>query len=54
MQLQNCSSAARLLLCFGLLAGAVLSAAPASAQVKSFRDWVAACDNQRGCNAYGW
>jgi hypothetical protein len=30
-----------------------LSAAPASAEVKTFRDWLAACDNGRNCTAYG-
>lgn len=30
-----------------------LSAVPATAQVKKFRDWLAACDNARACAAYG-
>jgi hypothetical protein len=38
----------------GLLACATLSAAPASAEIKTFRDWIAACDNLRTCNAYGF
>ena len=39
-----------------LLAGALalLMAAPASAQVRKFKDWLAACDNQRNCVAYSW
>jgi hypothetical protein len=39
-----------------LLAGALalLLAAPASAQVRKFKDWLAACDNQRNCVAYSW
>ena len=40
----------RTLLCGLALAG---SAAPASAEVKTFRDWLAACDNVRSCTAYG-
>jgi hypothetical protein len=31
-----------------------LSAAPASAEIKQFRDWVAACDNLRSCSAFGF
>jgi hypothetical protein len=31
----------------------VLSALPATAQVRQFRDWLAACDNARACVAYG-
>jgi hypothetical protein len=34
------------------LALAALAAAPASADVKAFRDWLAACDNVRSCTAY--
>jgi hypothetical protein len=39
-----------------LLAGALalLAAAPASAQVRKFKDWLAACDNARNCVAYSW
>ena len=39
-----------------LLAGALalLMVAPASAQVRKFKDWLAACDNQRNCVAYSW
>ena len=39
-----------------LLAGALalLVAAPASAQIRKFQDWIAACDNQRNCVAYSW
>src|SRR5262245_23391903 len=32
----------------------VLSAAPACADIKQFRDWIAACDNLRACSAYGF
>jgi hypothetical protein len=32
----------------------VVSAAPASAEIKQFRDWIAACDNLRACSAYGF
>jgi hypothetical protein len=32
----------------------LLGAAPASAQVRTFGDWIAACDNQRNCAAYSW
>ena len=53
MRLQSCSSVACRLLGVALLAGAALSVS-ASAQIKSFRDWVAACDNLRACNAYGF
>src|SRR5262249_15067814 len=38
----------------GAIAGVVLSAAPACADIKQFRDWIAACDNLRACNAYGF
>ena len=38
----------------GLLAGCILAAAPASAEIKQFRDWIAACDNVRACSAYGF
>jgi hypothetical protein len=39
-----------------LLAGALalLAAVPASAQMRKFQDWIAACDNQRNCVAYSW
>jgi hypothetical protein len=39
-----------------LLAGALalLVAVPASAQIRKFQDWIAACDNQRNCVAYSW
>jgi hypothetical protein len=40
----------RLLLALVALA---LSALPAAAQAKKFRDWLAACDNTRACAAYG-
>jgi hypothetical protein len=33
------------------IAAVCLSAASASAQVKQFRDWIAACDNTRSCTA---
>jgi hypothetical protein len=45
---------ARRLFAIGLLAGAALAADPASAQMKEFRDWLAACDNTRSCTAYGF
>jgi hypothetical protein len=48
------SSLAYGLLGAGLFAAALLSAPPASADVKQFRDWVAACDNLRRCMAYGF
>ena len=38
----------------GFFAGAIFSATPASADVKQFRDWIAACDNLRTCAAYGF
>jgi len=53
MPAQMRSSAARLLGA-GLIAAAALSAAPASADIKQFRDWIAACDNLRACSAYGF
>jgi hypothetical protein len=31
----------------------IATAAPAAAQMKQFRDWIAACDNTRRCVAYG-
>ena len=39
-----------------VLAGtlALLIVAPASAQVRKFKDWLAACDNPRNCVAYSW
>ena len=39
-----------------LLAGtlALLMVTPASAQIRKFKDWIAACDNQRNCVAYSW
>jgi len=37
-----------------LLACATLHSGPASAQMKEFRDWLAACDNTRTCTAYGF
>ena len=39
-----------------LLAGAIalLLMTPASAQIRKFKDWLAACDNQRNCVAYSW
>jgi hypothetical protein len=48
------SSTARRLLGAGLLAAAALATAPASADIKQFRDWIAACDNLRACSAYGF
>jgi hypothetical protein len=33
---------------------AALSAASASGDIRQFRDWTAACDNLRACNAYGF
>ena len=33
---------------------ATLSATPAAAEIKQFRDWIAACDNLRGCSAFGF
>ena len=38
----------------GVFVWAAASAAPASADIKQFRDWTAACDNLRACNAYGF
>lgn len=35
-------------------AALLLAAAPASAQVRKFGDWIAACDNARNCAAYSW
>ncbi len=32
----------------------LLQAAPAAADYKDFREWLAACDNLRNCNAYGF
>src|SRR5215470_17345294 len=54
MPLQSRPSVARRLLGAGCVAAAVLSAAPASAEIKQFRDWIAACDNLRACGAYGF
>lgn len=54
MPLQSRSSVARHLISAGWLAASVLSAAPASAEIKQFRDWIAACDNLRTCGAYGF
>lgn len=54
MPLQGHPSVAGRLLGAGLVAGVVLSAAPASAEIKQFRDWVAACDNLRTCAAFGF
>ena len=45
---------ARHLLATALLSCAALAASPASAQMKEFRDWLAACDNTRSCTAYGF
>lgn len=53
MPLPTPSSPARRLVALGLFAAIALSAAPAAAEMKSFRDWIAACDNGRTCNAYG-
>lgn len=36
------------------LAAAMLTALPAQASDKEFRDWWAACDNLRNCSAYGF
>jgi hypothetical protein len=41
------------LLSVALLACA-FAAAPARAEMKEFRDWLAACDNLRSCTAYGF
>ena len=48
------SSRARGLVAVGLFTAAGLWAPPASADMKDFRDWTAACDNLRTCNAYGF
>jgi hypothetical protein len=48
------SRVARRLLAVALLACGSFAAAPASAQMKEFRDWLAACDNTRSCTAYGF
>jgi len=48
------TSVARRLLPVALFACAVLAGGPASAQMKQFRDWLAACDNLRTCSAYGF
>jgi len=45
---------ARRLLAIGLFACAAVAADPAAAQMKEFRDWLAACDNTRSCTAYGF
>lgn len=44
----------RNLLCHAVLCALALAvlAAPAHAEVKKFRDWIAACDNTRRCSAY--
>jgi hypothetical protein len=42
------------LLAVGLFACAAFAASPASAQMKEFRDWLAACDNTRSCTAFGF
>jgi hypothetical protein len=54
MLLRNCVSAARGLVVLGPFACALFCGTPASAEIKSFRDWIAACDNTRTCNAYGF
>jgi Protein of unknown function (DUF1176) len=46
--------AARRLLAIGLISSVALAGGPASAQIKEFRDWLAACDNLRTCTAYGF
>jgi hypothetical protein len=33
---------------------AALAIAPAAADIKQFRDWIAACDNLRSCSVYGF
>jgi hypothetical protein len=38
---------------FSITLIAAVFASPASAEIKEFRDWTAACDNVRHCNAYG-
>jgi hypothetical protein len=48
------SPLARRLAAIGLFVVAGLSAGPASAEIKGFRDWIAACDNTRICSAYGF
>jgi len=45
---------ARRLLVVSLFACTAVAANPASAQMKEFRDWLAACDNTRSCTAYGF
>jgi hypothetical protein len=54
MLLRNCVTAARGLVVLGPFACALFCGTPASAEMKSFRDWIAACDNTRTCNAYGF
>ena len=48
------TSVARRLLPMALFGCAALATNPASAQMKEFRDWLAACDNLRTCTAYGF
>jgi hypothetical protein len=54
MPLPSRSSAVRRLLGAGLTVCATLSVAPATADIKGFRDWLAACDNLRACSAFGF
>jgi hypothetical protein len=39
---------------FILVLFTLLGASSASAQIRTFGDWIAACDNQRNCVAYSW
>src|ERR1700722_20290709 len=48
------TSVARRLLPMALFAYVALASGPAFAQMKEFRDWLAACDNLRTCTAYGF
>jgi hypothetical protein len=48
------SPASRRLIGLASLACVVLANASASAEMKTFRDWTAACDNVRTCSAYGF
>ena len=45
---------ARRLLPMVLFVCAALAANPAFAEMREFRDWLAACDNLRTCTAYGF
>jgi hypothetical protein len=54
MSLPSRSSTVRRLLGAGLIVCLALPAAPACADIKGFRDWLAACDNLRACSAFGF